>query len=111
MRPGRFDRHIYISLPDYEGRVEIFKILMKRMPFSESFTPHHMADLTDGFSGAEITSLCQNSAIRSLERDILSLKVIFVNLALFLHYFIIRSSGKTLNFVYPNLRNKLITNP
>lgn len=52
---------------------------MKNMPFSESFTPELMADLTNGFSGAEITSLCQNSAIRSLERDISSLQVNCIN--------------------------------
>lgn len=51
---------------------------MRKMPFSESFTPEHLAELTDGFSGAEIASLCQNSAIRSLERDISSLKVPFI---------------------------------
>lgn len=51
---------------------------MRKMPFSESFTPEHLAELTDGFSGAEIASLCQYSAIRSLERDISSLKVPFI---------------------------------
>lgn len=75
LRPGRFDRHIYISLPDYEGRLEIFKILSKIMPFNSEFKPETVAKMTDGFSGAEITSLCQNAAIRALERDISSLEV------------------------------------
>lgn len=75
MRPGRFDRHIYISLPDFEGRLEIFKILTQRMPFSVDIDPENVATLTEGFSGAEITSLCQNAAIRSLEKNIESLEV------------------------------------
>ena len=78
MRPGRFDRHIYISLPDYYGRLEIFKILAKRMPFSNEFTPEKVAEITEGYSGAEMTSLCQNAALRALERDILSLEVTFL---------------------------------
>lgn len=49
---------------------------MKRMPFEDTFSIDHMATLTEGFSGAEITSLCQNAAIKSLERDISCQKVI-----------------------------------
>ena len=85
---------------------------MRRMPFSESFTPENLANLTDGFSGAEISSLCQNSAIRSLERDISALKVIHFIIFLFLLTItVIRLNGKTLSFVYPNLKSKLIVNP
>ena len=84
---------------------------MRKMPFSESFTPEHLAELTDGFSGAEIASLCQNSAIRSLERDISSLKVplFIMTHASFSLFF--RSNGKTLSSVFLNLKNKLIVNP
>lgn len=53
----------------------MFKILSKRMPFSNEFIPENVAAMTAGFSGAEITSLCQNSAIRALELDISSLEV------------------------------------
>ncbi len=43
---------------------------MQRMPFDKSFTIDNIAAVTEGFSGAEITSLCQNAALKSLERDI-----------------------------------------
>jgi ATP-dependent 26S proteasome regulatory subunit len=62
-------------LPDYEGRLEIFKILSKKMPFSNEFIPENIAKMTEGFSGAEITSICHNSAIHALERDITCLEV------------------------------------
>jgi SpoVK/Ycf46/Vps4 family AAA+-type ATPase len=68
--------------------MDILKILMNRMPFSKEITLDTYAHLTEGFSGAEITSLCQNAAIKALERNISNLEVIsaFLNVNFnFLH--------------------------
>jgi len=54
---------------------------MKKMPFHKDILPERFAGLTEGFSGAEITSLCQNAAIKALERNIASTEVF--NLALY----------------------------
>lgn len=77
LRPGRFDRHIFIAPPDFDGRKEIFSLLFKKMPFKESIDIDALATSTADFTGAEITSLCQNAAIRALEQDISAVTVPF----------------------------------
>ncbi len=53
-----------------EGRAEIFKIISRRMPFDKLIDPEIFAQFTEGFTGAELTSVCQNSALRAIERDL-----------------------------------------
>lgn len=80
LRPGRFDRHIYIAPPDVEGRAEIFKIMAKKMPFESGIDPAAFAALTEGYTGAELTAVCQNAAMRALERDINAQSITFDDL-------------------------------
>jgi len=58
LRPGRFDRIIHIPLPDKKGREEIFKIHTKKMALDKDVDFSLLAELTEGFSGAEIRQVC-----------------------------------------------------
>ena len=62
LRPGRFDKAIYMPVPDLNGRKEIFKIYLKRLPASRSINVEELAKMTERFSGADIKSICDNVA-------------------------------------------------
>lgn len=62
MRPGRLDQLIYIPLPDRESRISIFKANLRKSPVAEDITFEQLADVTEGFSGADITEICQRAA-------------------------------------------------
>merc|ERR1719343_1538130 len=62
MRPGRLDQLIYIPLPDRESRISIFKANLRKSPVAEDVTFELLAEVTDGFSGADITEICQRAA-------------------------------------------------
>ncbi|CAL7934559.1 unnamed protein product [Xylocopa violacea] len=69
LRPGRLDRIIYVPLPDYETRQEIFDIKLKNMPIVEDVQIQDLVDLTEGYSGAEIQAICHEAAMKALEED------------------------------------------
>lgn len=62
LRPGRLDSLIYIGLPDFESRVSIFKANLRKSPVDPSVDFEYFADLTDGFSGADIAGVCSAAA-------------------------------------------------
>ena len=70
MRPGRLDQLIYIPLPDYESRVSIFKANLRKSPIDEDITYGKLAEVTDGFSGADITEICQRAAKNAIRESI-----------------------------------------
>lgn len=76
LRPGRFDRLIYVPEPDEAARLEIFKIYTKNMPLSNDvdIKEHRM---TKGYSGADILSVCREAAMNALRRDINAKEVTF----------------------------------
>jgi transitional endoplasmic reticulum ATPase len=76
LRPGRFDRLIYVPEPDEAARLEIFKIYTKNMPLSNDvdINAHRM---TKGYSGADISSVCREAAMNALRRDINAKDVAF----------------------------------
>ncbi|KAJ3305891.1 AAA ATPase afg3 [Kappamyces sp. JEL0829] len=65
LRPGRFDRHIAIDLPDIKGRVEIFKVHLDVIKTNEDKEQlaKRLAALTPGFSGADIANVCNEAAL------------------------------------------------
>lgn len=63
LRPGRFDRHIYLELPNQKERVEIFKVHMRKLVMDDSIDIHFLAAQTPGFSGADIANICNESAL------------------------------------------------
>ena len=74
MRPGRLDQLIYIPLPDEKSRLSIFKANLRKSPLAPDVDIQTLSKFTNGFSGADITEICQRAckfAIReSIERDI-----------------------------------------
>ncbi|NAY90081.1 MAG: proteasome-activating nucleotidase [Desulfurococcales archaeon] len=58
LRPGRFDRIIEVPLPDKKGRLEIFKVHLKKMSIGKDVELEKLAELSDGFVGAEIKAVC-----------------------------------------------------
>ncbi|KAL0805371.1 hypothetical protein Bca101_097862 [Brassica carinata] len=74
LRPGRLDQLIYIPLPDEESRYQIFKSCLRKSPVAKDVDLRALAKYTQGFSGADITEICQRAckyAIReNIEKDI-----------------------------------------
>lgn len=66
LRAGRFDRRIFVELPDIKGREEILKIYLKQK--RHSVDPFTLAKYTTGFSGASLSSLTNEAAINALKR-------------------------------------------
>jgi SpoVK/Ycf46/Vps4 family AAA+-type ATPase len=64
MRPGRFDKIFYIAPPDEKGREDMFKIHLGK--FGASVDLKLLAEMTPGFSGADIADICQNAKMRAL---------------------------------------------
>lgn len=69
-RPGRLDQLIYIPLPDYESRLSIFKANLRKSPVSPDVDMALMAKATEGFSGADITEICQRSAKNAIRESV-----------------------------------------
>lgn len=67
-RPGRFDREIEIGVPDNNDRNEILQIHTRGMPLGEEVSLEHLSNHTQGFVGADLLSLVQEAAMRSLRR-------------------------------------------
>eukprot|EP00286_Rhodomonas_abbreviata_P025238 CAMPEP_0181291860 /NCGR_PEP_ID=MMETSP1101-20121128/2196_1 /TAXON_ID=46948 /ORGANISM="Rhodomonas abbreviata, Strain Caron Lab Isolate" /LENGTH=520 /DNA_ID=CAMNT_0023396287 /DNA_START=830 /DNA_END=2392 /DNA_ORIENTATION=+ len=74
MRPGRLDQLVYIPLPDRKSRIQIFKATLRKSPLSKEINLEVLAKATNGFSGADITEICQRAckfAIReSISKDV-----------------------------------------
>jgi len=69
LRPGRFDKLIYVPAPDEKTRLEIFKVHTKSMPI-KGVDLKKLAKETDGYSGADIEALCREAALFALREDI-----------------------------------------
>ena len=63
IRPGRFDRQIYVDLPDLVERKEIFDVHLKPLKLSKDIDRNFLARQTPGFSGADIANVCNESAL------------------------------------------------
>ncbi len=63
MRPGRFDRQIYVNVPDVKGREEIFKVHSRNKPLASDINFKSLARLTSGFTGADIENILNEAAI------------------------------------------------
>lgn len=69
MRAGRFDRQIYIELPDLEERKAIFKVHMRNLKKDDSANVEFLAKQTPGFSGADIANVCNEAALIAARGD------------------------------------------
>ncbi|MDD1739502.1 MAG: CDC48 family AAA ATPase [Methanothrix sp.] len=69
LRPGRFDRLIYIPMPDIKARARILEIFLSKMACS-GVSPQWLAELTEGFSGADLEMLCHEAGMLALREHI-----------------------------------------
>lgn len=70
LRPGRFDKIIYVPPPDLEVREEIFKIHTRKMPLAKDVNLRRLAELTEGYTGADIEAICLEAAMSAAREDI-----------------------------------------
>jgi len=70
MRPGRLDQLIYIPLPDRDSRISIFKANLRKSPVDDNIDLDQLADATNGFSGADLTEICQRAAKNAVRESI-----------------------------------------
>ncbi len=69
MRAGRFDRQIYVELPDLNGRREIFEVHMRGLKLGNDVDKEFLAKQTPGFSGADIANVCNEAALIAARRN------------------------------------------
>jgi len=69
LRAGRFDRQIYVDLPDVNDRVAIFKVHLRDIKFDEALDIDLLARQTAGFSGADIANVCNEAALIAARHD------------------------------------------
>jgi ATP-dependent metalloprotease FtsH len=69
LRPGRFDRHISVSLPDRAGREAILKVHTRNTPLYEEVSLERLARLTVGMSGADLANLVNEAALSAARQD------------------------------------------
>ena len=68
LRPGRFDRQVYVGLPDIRGREDILSIHIKNKPLAEDVDLSTVAKGTPGFTGADLENLCNEAALLAARR-------------------------------------------
>ncbi|CAO3609344.1 unnamed protein product [Cunninghamella echinulata] len=69
MRPGRFDKLIYVPPPDYEARLEILQIHTRKMPLENDVNLKAISLMTDMYTGADLQNVCREAAMMALRRD------------------------------------------
>ena len=67
LRPGRFDRIIYVPLPDFESRKAILSIHTKRKPLAQNVKIEKLAEMLDNYTGAEIAAVCNQAAMIAMK--------------------------------------------
>ena len=69
LRPGRFDRQVYVTLPDIRGREQILNVHMRKVPLGQDVNPNVIARGTPGMSGADLANLCNEAALMAARRN------------------------------------------
>jgi transitional endoplasmic reticulum ATPase len=70
LRPGRFDRIIFVPPPDIEGRYQIFQIHTREMPLADDVDLRKLAEMTEGYTGADIEALCREAALNAARENL-----------------------------------------
>ena len=79
LRPGRFDRLIYVPEPNEKARLDIFKLYTKGMPIAKDVDVAELARTTKSYSGADIEAVCREAAMFALRKDVKSKEVVFAD--------------------------------
>ncbi len=74
IRPGRFDRLLYVPLPDYDSRLQILKIHTQTMPLGDDVNIASLSKMTDGYTGADIASFTSAAAMIAMKEHIAKYK-------------------------------------
>ncbi len=69
LRPGRFDRQVYVTLPDIRGREQILAVHMRKVPLGQDVSANVIARGTPGMSGADLANLCNEAALMAARRN------------------------------------------
>ncbi|MBC7547386.1 MAG: ATP-dependent metallopeptidase FtsH/Yme1/Tma family protein [Polaromonas sp.] len=69
LRPGRFDRQVYVTLPDIRGREQILNVHMRKVPLGQDVSALVIARGTPGMSGADLANLCNEAALMAARRS------------------------------------------
>lgn len=80
LRPGRFDRLLYLKPPGVQTRRAILEVHTRGVPLEKDVDLDRIAAETDGFSGADVAALCQEAAFTALENDLHAKKVSLADL-------------------------------
>ena len=73
LRPGRFDRLIFVEAPDYNARLKILKVHSKYMPLSEDISLENIAQKTEGYSGADLENVCREAGMQAIREKMTTL--------------------------------------
>ena len=66
LRPGRFDRLLYVMAPDLESRKKILEVHTHNMPLANDVSLKHIAQITDGYSGADLENVCREAGMQAI---------------------------------------------
>lgn len=66
LRPGRFDRLLYVMAPDLESRKKILEVHTHSMPLANDVSLKHIAQITDGYSGADLENVCREAGMQAI---------------------------------------------
>lgn len=77
LRPGRFDRLIYVQAPDFVSRLKILEVHSKNMPLAEDVSLKHVAQITEGYSGADLENVCREAGMEAIREKMEKLEKIY----------------------------------
>ena len=66
MRPGRFDKIVYVPPPDFTNRLEILQVATRKIPLASDVNLNEIATRTEGYSGADLENLCKEAALDAM---------------------------------------------
>ena len=66
LRPGRFDRLLYVMAPDLESRKKILEVHTHKMPLAKDVSLKHVAQITEGYSGADLENVCREAGMQAI---------------------------------------------
>ena len=69
LRPGRFDRIVYVPPPDKKARLEIFNIHLRNTPLDKDVDLEKLAEMTEGYTGADIEAVCREAVLIALREE------------------------------------------
>jgi len=74
LRPGRFDKLLYVPLPDLEARKEILKIHLQKKPLAEDISIDELAQRTEGYTGADLAAICNMAVMLAIREHVMNSK-------------------------------------